>query len=125
MEQRNRTKTADGWSIAAGLWLVASPYVLGFSGMTIGTNTLVLGALVAAVALFHMLYREGESGLDWLNVVFGVWLVAAPFFMGAAGVSSVPMWNSIVSGIVVGSLALWASLGHTIHTTQRGRPSRA
>ena len=124
MAETTRGQGADGWSIVAGLWLAVSPYVMGFAGTTIGSNTLLFGILIALVALFHMIYSESVGGLDWLNVVFGVWLIIAPFMMGPAGARAT--WNSVIFGIVTGSLALWASLGQTsMHTPQHGRGAQA
>ena len=43
--------TAEWFNIAAGLWLVAAPFMLGFSGQIVATaNCILIGTLIAALA---------------------------------------------------------------------------
>lgn len=46
-----------------------------------------------------------------LNVVLGLWLVAAPFLLGYAFFAPA-MWNSIVVGVAVAAMAAWRAFGH-------------
>lgn len=121
MQDRNIMMTADGLNIIAGLWLIAAPYLLGFSGTTLSANSIVIGIAVAAIALIRVVYPMTTSGLDWLNVVLGAWLLFSPFFMGAASAGA--QWNSIIIGIIVGGLALWSAITPTMR--HGGRPTGA
>ena len=40
-----------------------------------------------------------------LNILLSIWLIAAPFLLGYAGVSAVAMWNAIIVGVIVLILA--------------------
>jgi hypothetical protein len=45
----------DGTNAALGLWLIASPWVIGFAGdVTARTNSIIVGFLVAVLALWAM-----------------------------------------------------------------------
>jgi hypothetical protein len=45
----------------------------------------------------------------WVNSILGIWLVISPFVVGAdAG-----KWNSVVSGIIIAALSVWANAGQS------------
>lgn len=117
MQERNVMMTTDGINIIAGLWLIAAPYLMGFAGTALATNSIIVGILVALVALIRFMYPTTTAGLDWVNVVLGIWLLFSPFVMGA--VSMAGQWNSVIIGIVVGALALWSAITPTIHHGHR------
>jgi hypothetical protein len=95
----------DPVNLVLGLWLIASPWVLGHAAEANPTwNAVVLGALVgvaALVALFRVMAWE-----EWTNVVLGLWLVISPWVLGFTGIAAA-MWNAIIVGIIVAALALW------------------
>jgi SPW repeat len=96
----------DPLSLILGLWLVASPWVLGHQAQANPTwNAVILGVLISVAALFA-LFRV-MAWEEWTNVVLGVWLVVSPWVLGFSAL--VPaMWNAVIVGIVVAALALWA-----------------
>ena len=48
---------------------------------------------------------------NWANVVIGLWLAAAPWFLGTAAQESRGMiYNCVLSGLLIASFALWAAL---------------
>lgn len=65
-------------SVALGIWLMASPTVLGFDGTAAHSNHLV-GALVVTVAVMAL----GEVGrsLRFVNILFGAWFIVAPWLL--------------------------------------------
>ncbi len=48
--------------------------------------------------------RSQASTASGLNILAGLWLIVAPFVLGY--VASVPRWNDIILGIVIGVFAL-------------------
>lgn len=46
---------------------------------------------------------------QWTNVLLGLWIIASPFLFDNADSLST---NLIVSGLIVGALALWGALEH-------------
>lgn len=71
-------------ALVAGLWLLAAPTVLEYSGVW-RTNDTIVGALAASVALIAM--SEVMRPMRWINVVLGAWLLVAPavIVIAAAG----------------------------------------
>ena len=99
-------RTGSGIGILAGLWLILSPFVLGFNDVTNAMwNTLILGIAVVVFSLVRMAGRE-YSWAGWINFVMGLYLILAPFLFGYAS-STNELWNSIIFGIIVAISGVW------------------
>jgi hypothetical protein len=46
----------------------------------------------------------------WLNLLAGVLLVIAPFALGYYTLSNLAMYEAVVVGLLIGSMALWSGL---------------
>ncbi len=98
----------NGLNIILGIWLIISPFILGFAGNSPAQwNNIVVGILVALVAL---------SGLSWINALLGIWLIISPFALGFS-MNSAALWNNVIIGVLVGLLALVAAGARTPATT--------
>ncbi len=94
----------DWANLILGLWLVLSPWLLGFSGTPAAMwNALIIGVVVGLMALLHL--RDGPMWEEWVNVVLGVWLILSPWILGFSGMANA-MWNAVIVGLLVGVLAL-------------------
>jgi uncharacterized membrane protein len=88
-------------SAAVGLWLMASPAVLGTVGRAADSDNIV-GALVVTVA-FIALADVGRAA-RFLNVVFGAWFIAAPWLL--SGGTTAAAWNDVAAGVALILLSL-------------------
>lgn len=94
----------DWANLILGLWLVLSPWLLGFSGTPAALwNALLIGVAVGLMALLHL--RDGPMWEEWVKVILGVWLILSPWVLGFSGVANA-MWNAVIVGLLVGVLAL-------------------
>jgi hypothetical protein len=94
------------WTLLAssllGLWLMFSRAIFGTAPPMADSDHLV-GALVITTAVIAM--AEVARPLRFLNVVFGVWLVLAPWLL--SGISSpIATLNSVIVGLLVMALSL-------------------
>ena len=93
------------WSLAAstvvGLWLMFAPAVLGIQSYAAANDNLV-GALIVTVAAISM--AEVIRGFRFLNVLFGVWLLIAPWAL--AGASTADRWSDTACGVALLALTL-------------------
>lgn len=85
---------------ALGIWLMAAPAVLGYSGAA-GTNDRIVGPAVATFAIVAM--AGATRPARWANTVFGAWLLVAPWLLGYGGT---PRLNDMVVGAVVIAVSL-------------------
>jgi hypothetical protein len=84
-----------------GLWLMASPAVLGVAGAAADSDHLA-GALVVtwSVIAFGEIARPARL----LNIPIGLWIVAAPWLL--AGHTGASHWNDVLIGAAVIALSL-------------------
>ncbi|MDZ4225747.1 MAG: SPW repeat protein [Candidatus Andersenbacteria bacterium] len=110
-QARTSVKTASGLDALVGLWLVLSPFILGYSLLTGALwNAIIVGVLVILLAGMRALGEGYRSAWpSWVNLVLGLWMIVAPFIIGYAGVMAV-LWNSIIVGALIVILAAWSAL---------------
>jgi SPW repeat len=105
--ERIRTDWQDTASVVLGLWLIVSPWILGYATeLRPMANVVIVGAiiaLIAAVALYA--FRRWE---EWINIALAVWLVASPWILGF-GNRQTAVANQIIVGLLVAILAFWAA----------------
>ena len=87
---------SSGINVALGIWLIISPFVLGFEAHQAAKwNDIAVGIAVGLVAL---------QAWSAVNVALGVWLIIAPFVLGFANLPTL-LWNSVILGALVGIVA--------------------
>jgi hypothetical protein len=117
----------SSWAdLAAGLWLVIAPFVLTYSTSIprARANELIIGALVASMGATRVFgnYRSGRLNqlISALNVLPGIWLVAAPFILGYSDMSR-PRWTDIITGIAIIVFSAWSYLTSAYHRDDTDR----
>lgn len=96
--------TASGLDVLAGLWLVAAPFILGYSGVAM-TNDIIVGLAIAVLAASRLVGNGYKVAWpSWVNVILGAWLLLAPVTLGYTTLPAA-FWNDIIMGIVVIALA--------------------
>ena len=116
MDKDQAINTMRGISIVnliLGLWLIVSPYLFSYTSSTT-VNSVVLGIIVAALAIVRLV-APSQVWASWTNGIAGLWLIIAPFIIGAS--IAAEYWNGIIVGIVVAVLGFWnASIGTPVRT---------
>jgi len=82
-----------------GLWLLASPDLLGYEGPA-QVNNQIVGAWITTLAVIAM--AESVRALRWGNVALGAWLIGAPFMLDYPDERAI---GSIALGVVVVALS--------------------
>jgi hypothetical protein len=112
------TTSARRWqewaSFALGLWLAVSPWAAGYADYHAATaNAVFLGLALALGSHFQAALDECQG--EWLNLAAGLWLVAAPFYLGfehaVATVTSVCV-GSFVAGLAGSALSVGRQNAH-------------
>lgn len=116
--QRQATAGASLINALLGIWVIISPFVLGFSRLHSATwnNVATGGAL-----LLLTLNRSGISrATAVLNLLLGGWLFASPFVLIFTS-HRVAFWNNRILGIVIVVCSLLA-LGHRTRPATTAHP---
>lgn len=92
-------------NLLAGLWLLISPFALGYSVTAAITNGVVTGIIVAILAIVG-LALPSQSWSRWINLLAGIWLIIAAFVFSY--VSAGVVWNNAILGILVIAFAGWS-----------------
>ena len=102
----------DGISVLVGVWLVISPWVLGYYGINAAMlNSVVLGVIITVAASAALLkFHEWE---EWVSMVMCGWLIISPWLFDYA-VMAAAAWNHVIVGLLVGALSGW-SIWHFRH----------
>jgi hypothetical protein len=92
----------DVGSLLLGVWLVLSPFALGFAGAEVWI-TIALGLCVILFAVEGFVIPSYLE--EWGEILIGLALLAIPWTVGYESVSATV--SSVVSGILVILLAAW------------------
>ncbi len=96
-------------NLAAGIWLVAAPFALGFSTRAAIANDVVVGVLVIMMSAWALFTFRGIP--SWINAILGVWLIVAPYALEYHGRGEVrdATSNDIAVGVVILVLSVTAT----------------
>lgn len=83
-------------SVAVGLWLMFAPAALGSTGTAAHSDHLV-GALIVTVVMIAL--ADVGRAARFVNVLFGIWVIASPWLLGGATTGS--KWNAVIVGAFV------------------------
>ncbi len=88
-----------------GLWLIVSPYILGYSNLYLLLwNSFLIGGLIVVISVVSALSSNITliRALDWANVALSIWLYGSPLFLyQLKGFYTIYIWNALAVGFVV------------------------
>lgn len=102
-----QAQAVETLALLTGLYLAASPWIAGFSGLT----TLAICNLITGVAYalcmggFASAY-ERTHAMAWTATVIGAWTIIAPWVVAG----NVDTTRSVVNNVIVGAVALLLGL---------------
>ena len=97
-----REAALDLYTLACGVFLLIAPWLFGFVRPLGRLDAEIVGLAVIVLSIAAIfVFAEWE---EWLKVLLGVWLIAAPWALGFAHTSA--MHVSIACGLIVTFLAL-------------------
>ena len=96
----------DWMGVALGAWMLASPWVLGYSDSSAAViNASVLGTILVLEEFLEL--GAHETAEEWIDLVAGVWLLASPFVLGFGNVMPAAV-NAVAIGLFTALFAAFA-----------------
>jgi hypothetical protein len=100
----------SGHNLFLGTWLLVAPFFLGYGDIGAAMwNSVIIGALVLALASIRVWRPLRNKSLSWANVLLGVWLMAAPFVLGYSDII-LAVGNDIFVGMGIVILSAWSAM---------------
>ena len=87
---------ADGFIILTGVWVLISPFVLGFSGKPGAISSNFVAGLV--IVLLAVISARRTETVRPLLILAGWWVFLTPFVLG--GPTLVFLWNNIIASFM-------------------------
>lgn len=87
---------ARGVGVLAGIWLIAAPAVIGYSGAA-ANNDRIVGPIAAALAFVAA--WPIAAALRWPTVPCGLWLIVSAIVIGSA--EPLATVSTIAAGLVI------------------------
>ncbi|BBX40652.1 SPW repeat protein [Mycobacterium simiae] len=99
-----------GLTLLAGLYVAASPWIVGFSGMgALATCDLVVGIAVAFLAYGFATALDRAHGMTWTIPVLGLWVIVSPWVVPGLTLTGGVIWSHVVAGALLTFLGLNAT----------------
>lgn len=95
----------DWTSLALGIWLVVSPWVLGFSDNGVATwNAILFGLGVVALELADVYYPDPWP--ERVGALMGVWVAVSPIVLGFSAELPAAI-STMLAGLLIVALGTW------------------
>lgn len=118
---RAQVQTASGLDVLAGIWLIISPFIVGYSAITGATvNDVILGIIIGILAAIRFFGAYEAAFISWINVILGIWVLISPWVLDYFSISTSALSNNVVMGIIVIILAAWSALATTSPMPEEG-----
>lgn len=99
-------------TIVVAVWLILSPFILGYTDVSHALWTSFIAALVAAwIAGLRVSGGVRQPWLSGVSALIGVWLIASPWVWDFSGELRVLINDIVVGVILIGLGALSARAG--------------
>ncbi|OBG63001.1 MULTISPECIES: SPW repeat protein [unclassified Mycobacterium] len=107
-----------GLALLTGLYVAASPWLVGFSATgSLATSNLIAGVAAAFLAYGFATALDRAHGLTWTMPVLGMWVIASLWILPGVTLTTGMTWSNVIAG------ALLTLLG--LNATYFGRRTRA
>src|ERR1700761_4672846 len=99
-----------GLALLTGLYIAASPWIVGFSGTaSLPTADFIVGIAVAFLAYGFATMLDRAHGMTWTLPVLGVWVAVSPWVVPGVALTAGVIWSNVVAGALLTFLGLNAT----------------
>jgi hypothetical protein len=121
----SRAQTIETLALLTGLYLAASPWIVGFNGggfARLAVTNLITGIGYALLMSggFGRAYDRMHS-MAWAACALGVWTIVAPWVVAGNVDTTRTVVNNIITGVIALLLALAATAGGAMRSARGGQ----
>lgn len=99
-----------GLAPLAGLYVAASPWIVGFSATaSLATSDLIAGIAAAFLAYGFATTLDRAHGMTWTLPVLGAWVIVSTWILPAVVLTAGMTWSNVVAGALLTFLGLNAT----------------
>ncbi|MCA2294318.1 SPW repeat protein [Mycobacterium avium] len=99
-----------GLALLAGLYVAASPWIVGFSATaSLATSDLIAGIAAAFLAYGFATTLDRAHGMTWTLPVLGAWVIVSTWILPAVVLTAGMTWSNVVAGALLTFLGLNAT----------------
>lgn len=99
-----------GMAMLTGLYVAASPWIVGFSATRrLAGCDLIAGIAVAVLGYGFATALDRTHGMAWTLPVLGVWLVFSPWILRGVSLTAGMIWSNVIAGALLACLGLTAT----------------
>ncbi|MBZ4611335.1 SPW repeat protein [Mycobacterium avium subsp. hominissuis] len=99
-----------GLALLAGLYVAASPWIVGFSATaSLATSDLIAGIAVAFLAYGFATTLDRAHGMTWTLPVLGAWVIVSTWILPGVVLTAGMTWSNVVAGALLTFLGLNAT----------------
>ena len=114
-----RAHWQDRIEVALGLWLVASPMLLGVQAVPAMWAAMLAGVAIVTLSVDAFYYPEIVE--EWGNLAVGLLLAASPWLLGYSAEGAATA-NAVICGAAIAGLSFWTV--EDIEKEQQGASKR-
>lgn len=110
--ERPTAQAVDGLTFLGGLYLAASPWIVGFGARDLRITDLIVGVALAIVALGLAAAFGRTHGMTWVVPVLGAWTIVAPWVVLGSAATTAQIVSNVIAGaaiFVLGLGAMWVA----------------
>ncbi len=101
---------AFGLTLLTGLYVAASPWIVGFSATRqLARCDVIAGIAVAVLAYGFATALDRTHGMTWTVPVLGVWLIVSPWILQGLTLTTGMVWSNVIAGALLTCLGLAAT----------------
>jgi len=88
-------------NILLGAWLIVAPFILGYSGSPAESAVdIAVGVVIISCSWWILAAMRGRVGASAIQILGGLWLMAAPFYFHYVKMSRV-FANDLIAGLLI------------------------
>ncbi|CQD04017.1 transmembrane protein [Mycobacterium lentiflavum] len=99
-----------GLALLTGLYVAASPWIVGFSGTAaLAASDFIVGIALAFLAYGFATTLDRAHGMTWTLPVLGLWVFVSPWVVTGVALTTGTIWSHVVAGALLTFLGLNAA----------------